>query len=83
MAGLPRALVFGACMRLWKTSEIGLDAMLDGQEIARFQGMLAFDDMERIDARRSKGGESLVFHLSDDNYSFLQRTLLLMFRMVN
>jgi hypothetical protein len=43
--------------------------------------MLTFDNMEGIDARRSEGGESLVYLLSDDNYSFLQRTLLLMFRM--
>jgi hypothetical protein len=73
----------GARIRLVQASDIKPGAVLDGQEIARFEGMLTFDNMEGIGARRSEGGESLVYLLSDDNYSFLQRTLLLMFRMVN
>jgi hypothetical protein len=77
-----RVLPPGARIRLLKASDIRLGAVLDGQEIARFEGMLTFDNMEGIDARLSEGGESLVYLLSDDNYSFLQRTLLLMFRMV-
>jgi hypothetical protein len=76
-----RVLPPGARIRLSKASDIRVGAVLDGQEIARFEGMLTFDNMEGIDARRSEGGESLVYLLSDDNYSFLQRTLLLMFRM--
>jgi hypothetical protein len=78
-----RVLPPGARIRLLKAFDIRLGAVLDGEEIARFEGILTFDNMEGIDARRSERGESLVYLLSDDNYSFLQRTLLLMFRMVN
>jgi hypothetical protein len=35
--------------------------------------------MEAIDVVRNERGETLVYMLSDDNYNFLQRTLLLMF----
>ena len=38
--------------------------------------------MEGIDARRGPDGETLIWLISDDNYSFLQRTLLLLFRLV-
>ena len=44
---------------------------------------LTFDNLEGIDARRSDAGETLVYLVSDHNYSFLQRTLLLMFRLVD
>jgi Uncharacterized protein conserved in bacteria len=56
-------------------------ATLAPKEIARFEGSLTFDNMEAIDARRGPGGETLVYLLSDDNQSFLQRTLLLMFEL--
>ena len=57
------------------------DAVLDGVEIARLEGSLQVDNMEGIDARVGPGGETEIVIISDDNYSFLQRTLLLMFRL--
>jgi hypothetical protein len=69
----------GARVRRLEASRIAADAVLDGEEIARFEGTLTFDNMEGIDAR-DDAAESLVYLVSDDNYSFLQRTLLLMFR---
>jgi hypothetical protein len=78
-----RVLPPGVRIRLLKASEISPGAVLDGEEIARFEGVLTFDNMEGTDARRGERGESLVYLLSDDNYSFLQRTLLLMFRIVD
>lgn len=72
----------GARVRRLPASRVTADAVLDGEEIARFEGTLTFDNMEGIDAR-DDAGESLVYLVSDDNYSFLQRTLLLMFRIAH
>jgi hypothetical protein len=77
-----RILPPGARVRVQKSADITEGAVLDGEEIARFEGALTFDNMEGIDARRGDAGETLVYLISDDNYSFLQRTLLLMFRLV-
>lgn len=77
-----RILPPGARVRRLKALLIAADAVLDGEEIARFEGTLTFDNMEGIDAR-DDAGESLVYLVSDDNYSFLQRTLLLMFRIAH
>ena len=72
----------GARVRRLEASLIAADAVLDGEEIARFEGTLTFDNMEGI-AARDDAGESLVYLVSDNNYSFLQRTLLLMFRIAH
>ncbi len=77
-----RILPPGARIRRLPASRIDADAALDGEEIARFEGTLTFDNMEGVDAR-DDAGEGLVYLVSDDNYSFLQRTLLLMFRIAH
>lgn len=46
--------------------------------ISRF----AIDNMEGIDAHVTADGETVLTLVSDDNFSFLQRTLLLQFTMV-
>jgi hypothetical protein len=78
-----RILPPAARIRLLAAEDIQSKATLDGKEIARFEGTVTFDNMEGIDTRQSENGETLVFVVSDDNYSFLQRTLLLMFRLVD
>ena len=77
-----RILPPGARVRLLKSADIAEGAALEGKEIARFEGALTVDNMEGIDACRGDAGETLVYLVSDDNYSFLQRTLLLMFRII-
>jgi hypothetical protein len=72
----------GARLRLLPATSTAAGAILDGAEIARFEGSLTVDNMEGIDVRRGSSGETLVWLVSDDNFSFLQRTLLLMFRLV-
>lgn len=72
----------GARLRLLPATSVVAGAILDGAEIARFEGSLTADNMEGIDARRGPSGETLIWLISDDNFSFLQRTLLLMFRLV-
>lgn len=54
-------------------------AVLEGREIAEIRLPYTVDNMEGIAARRGPKGETLIYLLSDDNFSALQRTLLLMF----
>lgn len=54
-------------------------AELRGEELARWGAPLAIDNFEALATRRGANGEILVYLLSDDNFSMLQRTLLLMF----
>jgi len=42
---------------------------------------LAVDNFEGIAVRQDSNGDTLVYIVSDDNYSPLQRTLLLQFRL--
>lgn len=51
-------------------------------DIARLEGALTFDNMEGLAARRGDDGQTLIYILSDDNQSFLQQTLLMMFTLV-
>ena len=55
------------------------DARLQPVEVARLLPPLTIDNLEAIDVRQNERGETLVYLLSDDNFSIIQRTLLLMF----
>jgi hypothetical protein len=52
-----------------------------GTELALIEPPLIFDNFEGISVRRGAGGETLIYLISDDNYFFLQRTLLLVFEL--
>ncbi len=54
-------------------------AILEGEHIAQLDGSLAVDNMEAIDARLADDGGVRVYLLSDDNYSRMQTTLLMLF----
>jgi len=54
-------------------------AVLRPVEVARLLPPLTVDNMEGIDVRRNERGETLIYLISDDNFSLGQRTLLLMF----
>ena len=56
-------------------------ARLDGPEFARIAPPLTVDNMEGVAARRDNAGHTLIYLLSDNNYSPSQRTLLLMFKL--
>ena len=70
-----------ALLRRLPQESIRRGARLDGAEIARLQPPLNVDNMEGIAARRDGDGGTLIYLLSDDNNSVLQRTLLLMFEL--
>ena len=56
-------------------------AVLKGELLARFAPPLTVDNFEGVAVARDADGATLVYILSDDNFHFLQRTLLLLFRM--
>jgi hypothetical protein len=57
-------------------------AMLDPPAIVELKPPLTVDNLEGIAVRRNEKGETLVYLVSDDNFSRFQRTLLLMFALV-
>ena len=57
----------------------GPGAITDLTEIARLQPPVQVDNYEGVSARTGSNGETLLYLVSDDNFSGLQRTLLLMF----
>jgi hypothetical protein len=54
-------------------------ATLQGEELALWGLPFTVDNFEALATRRGPDGETLIYLLSDDNFHFLQRTLLLMF----
>ena len=57
-------------------------AVIDGPAI--FEADLGYevDNMEGIDVHRDAAGDLILTMISDDNFSMLQRTLLLQFKLV-
>lgn len=66
-------------LRRVRTSALRKNATLEGDVLVQIQPPLTVDNFEGLAARRSASGETLVYLLSDDNFSANQRTLLLMF----
>lgn len=55
--------------------------VLEGTELARLDPPLLVENFEGIDVRQGPGGSLYVYLLSDDNFSLLQRSVLLMFEL--
>lgn len=58
------------------------DATIRGEEVARIVPPVTVDNMEGIAARKGDNGEPLVYIVSDNNFSPLQRTIVLMFELM-
>ncbi len=54
-------------------------ATLDGEELARLRAPMAIDNYEGIAATKDRDGRDLLWLIADDNFGFLQRTLLVCF----
>ncbi|AWB08238.1 hypothetical protein A6A40_24620 (plasmid) [Azospirillum humicireducens] len=54
-------------------------AVIEGEELARLEAPLLNDNFEGIATRPGPAGGTLVYLISDDNFSSLQRTYLLQF----
>jgi hypothetical protein len=71
-----------ARLSILSAAEIRPGARLAGREIARLMLPLTVDNFEALAVRPAPDGDgTLVYLLSDDNGSLLQRTLLLQFRL--
>lgn len=57
--------------------------IFEGRELAQLVPPLVADNFEGIDVRRGKGRETLIYIVSDDNFSALQRTYLLLFALAD
>ncbi len=57
-------------------------AEIEAEELARLEGSRTFDNMEGIAARQGLNGETLIYLVSDDNFRGFQRTLLMMFELI-
>jgi hypothetical protein len=68
-----------ARLRAIAADEIRPGALLQGRVLANLVPPITVDNMEAIDAWRTKTGEVRLLILSDDNFSALQRTILLEF----
>jgi hypothetical protein len=75
------SLLTGIAVRLEviAAAEIRRGAVLQGRTLAEITPPLTVDNFEGVDAREGQDGETLVYLLSDDNFSRRQRTLLMMF----
>jgi len=61
--------------------EIQAGAELTGELVAQMAPPMNVDNFEGIETRRDKAGRTLVYLISDDNFSSDQRTLLMMFEL--
>jgi hypothetical protein len=73
----------GMAMRLRRVSRevLRAGARLRGEEIAELAHPLAVDNFEGLALRENRGAGMLLYVVSDDNFSLIQRTLLLQFRL--
>jgi hypothetical protein len=58
------------------------DALIDGPTVFEVDLGYEIDNMEGIDTHVAENGETVVTMISDDNFSMIQRTLLLQFTLV-
>lgn len=55
---------------------------IDPEELIRLQSPRSVDNLESVEVSRGRRGETLIYLLTDDNYSKEQRTLLLQFELL-
>ena len=59
---------------------VAADTMISGPIIARISGSVISDNFEGLAISQATDGQPIIWMVSDDNFSFLQQTLLLTFR---
>ncbi len=71
----------GVAMRIRRIAGSGVapGAILDGPALIEADLGFQIDNMEALGVHRAPGGETILTILSDDNFSIIQRTLLLQF----
>jgi hypothetical protein len=71
-----------ALLKRVPVNSIEAGAVLVGQTVAELRPPLTVDNFEGVEARRGANGETLIYLISDDNFSPEQRTLLMMFELL-
>jgi hypothetical protein len=68
-------------MRIRRIAEAELKrgSLIEGETLLEAEDNLNIDNMEGIAAHRAASGETILTLISDDNFSLLQRTLLMQF----
>lgn len=74
---------FAARLSTIPASSIKPGAVLQSKELAVFEPPLLVDNFEGVDVRRDAKGRTMIYLVSDDNFTILQRTLLVMFELVD
>jgi hypothetical protein len=71
----------GVKMRIRRITpaELKRNALIEGEVLLEATDVLNIDNMEAIAAHRSRTGETILTLMSDDNFSPLQRTLIMQF----
>lgn len=74
----------GVAMRIRRIPgrELRPGARLEGEELLKADMRSQIDNMEGLAVHRDADGSAVLTLISDDNFSFLQRTILLRFRLV-
>lgn len=74
----------GVAMRIRRIpgKEVRPGARLEGEEILKADMRSQIDNMEGLAVNRDADGSAILTLVSDDNFSFLQRTILLRFRLL-
>lgn len=74
----------GIAMRIRRLAlaAIAPHALVDGPEVVSADMSYQIDNMEGLSVHRTAGGDVVLTLVSDDNFSPLQRTILLQFRLV-
>jgi hypothetical protein len=70
----------GMRLRRIRTSTIRPDAVIEPETLLAVDNSHAIDNMEGLSIHRGPGGETLFTIVSDNNFSIVQRNLLLQFR---
>lgn len=78
------SLIGGPGMRIrrFPVSDVFGGAVIEGESLIDLGAGYAVDNMEALATRRGQSGQTELLVLSDDNFSFRQRTLLLHFRVL-
>ncbi|HEY5167387.1 MAG TPA: esterase-like activity of phytase family protein, partial [Pseudolabrys sp.] len=74
----------GVAMRIRRVPLVSIkpDALVDGKPLIEADLAYQIDNMEGIAVHRNARGETIITLVSDDNFSVIQRNLLLQFTLV-
>ncbi len=70
-------------LRRLKASELVAGAVISGEVLFDADGSYNIDNMEGVSVSRDANGDTIITLISDDNFSFFQRTLLLQFALID